>query len=95
MTNVRITEKDTTNELRKHPIHGNVELNMMNNLVDFSIVFSNASAKWLHSQTNNSLDSINLTIKSCQLTAIVGRVGAGKVLYKTNVLEMLLIRYEY
>lgn len=48
-------------------------------LNSFSLNISNASAKWRTNQTNNSINRINLTIKPCQLVAIVGAVGAGKV----------------
>ncbi|VVC32361.1 ABC transporter type 1, transmembrane domain,ABC transporter-like,P-loop containing nucleoside triphosphate [Cinara cedri] len=42
------------------------------------IVISNASAKWINDHTDNSLNNINLTVKSGRLVAIIGPVGAGK-----------------
>lgn len=46
---------------------------------DFSIVISNATAKWTDTQNDNSLENINLIIKPGRLVAIIGHVGAGKV----------------
>lgn len=43
------------------------------------IVISNATAKWTQNETENCLRHINLTVKSGQLVAIIGPVGAGKV----------------
>lgn len=40
---------------------------------------SNASAKWVHGQPENSLNDINLTVSPGRLVAIIGPVGAGKV----------------
>lgn len=48
-------------------------------LNDFGVEISNATAKWTDDQTKNSLENINLTVKSGQLAAIVGPVGSGKV----------------
>jgi len=49
---------------------------------NFRIVISNATAKWVQNETENCLRHINLTVRSGQLVAIIGPVGAGKV-YKT------------
>lgn len=46
---------------------------------DFSIVISNVTAKWTDTQTDNTIENINLTVKPGHLTAIIGPVGAGKV----------------
>lgn len=48
-------------------------------LSNFDIVISNATAKWIASQTDNSLEKINLTVERGRLVAIIGPVGAGKV----------------
>lgn len=45
----------------------------------FGIIVSNATAKWSDTQTDNSLENVNLTIESGRLVAIIGSVGAGKV----------------
>ncbi|XP_026807194.1 probable multidrug resistance-associated protein lethal(2)03659 isoform X3 [Rhopalosiphum maidis] len=45
---------------------------------DFCIVVSNITAKWTESQTDNTLENINLTVKHGHLIAIIGPVGAGK-----------------
>ncbi|XP_050059315.1 probable multidrug resistance-associated protein lethal(2)03659 isoform X2 [Aphis gossypii] len=45
---------------------------------DFSIVISNVTAKWTDTQTDNTIENINLTVKPGHLTAIIGPVGAGK-----------------
>lgn len=46
---------------------------------DLSIVVSNVTAKWTDTQTDNTIENINLTVKSGHLIAIIGPVGAGKV----------------
>jgi len=46
---------------------------------DFSIVISNITAKWTDTQTDNTIENINLTVKPGHLIAIIGPVGAGKV----------------
>lgn len=46
---------------------------------DLGIVITNATAKWTDAQTENSLESINLTVVPGRLVAIIGPVGAGKV----------------
>lgn len=43
------------------------------------IVISNATAKWIQDEIENSLRRINLTVKSGQLVTVIGPVGAGKV----------------
>lgn len=48
-------------------------------LNDFSICIFNATAKWTHAQTSNSLENINLTVESGELVIIIGPIGAGKV----------------
>ncbi|CAH1738398.1 unnamed protein product [Aphis gossypii] len=47
-------------------------------LNNFGIVISNATAKWSDSQIENTLDNINLIIRPGRLAAIIGPVGAGK-----------------
>lgn len=42
------------------------------------IKLSNATAKWLPSDRDNTLSNINLDINPGELIAIVGQVGAGK-----------------
>lgn len=46
---------------------------------DYRIIVTNASAKWIQNQLENSLNNINLTVRHGQLVAIIGPVGAGKV----------------
>lgn len=46
---------------------------------DLGITITNATAKWRASQTNNTLNHINLTVKPGRLVAVIGPVGAGKV----------------
>lgn len=48
-------------------------------LSNFGIVVSNATAKWSDTQTDNTLENINLTVRPGRLIAIIGPVGAGKV----------------
>ncbi|CAH1105143.1 unnamed protein product [Psylliodes chrysocephalus] len=45
---------------------------------DANIKIKNASAKWLKSLPDNSLDDINLDIKAGDCVAVVGGVGSGK-----------------
>lgn len=44
-----------------------------------AIVVSNATAKWTNNETVNTIENINLIVKSGGLVAIIGQVGAGKV----------------
>lgn len=53
--------------------------NIKTSLNSCGVVISNVTAKWKNNQTVNTLDNINLTVKSGSLIAIVGNVGAGKV----------------
>lgn len=46
---------------------------------NYSIVFSNVTARWTIDQVINTLDNINLTVRPGTLVAIIGQVGAGKV----------------
>lgn len=48
-------------------------------LENFGIVVSDATAKWIDTQTDNTIENLNLTVLSNKLIAIVGPVGAGKV----------------
>lgn len=43
------------------------------------INISNVTAKWIQDEIENSLRRINLTVKTGQLVAVIGPVGAGKV----------------
>lgn len=44
-----------------------------------TIVISDATAKWSHDQTENTLNGIELSVDSGHLAAIIGSVGSGKV----------------
>jgi len=57
----------------------NVNRNDTEQLSNFDIVISNATAKWSNTQSDNTLDNINLSVKPGRLAAIIGPVGAGKV----------------
>jgi len=46
---------------------------------NFGVAFSNVTAKWSVTQSNNSLENINITATPNRLVAIIGPVGAGKV----------------
>lgn len=54
------------------------------NITEFNdtngIVILNASAKWTDDQTYNTLEKINLTVRPRGLVAVIGPVGAGKVI---------------
>ncbi|KAL5236136.1 hypothetical protein ACI65C_003546 [Semiaphis heraclei] len=79
-----ITQSKTTNLLEKSSNGNGVTNNINGNLNDteelsnFGIVISNATAKWSDTQTDNTLDNINLSVKPGRLAAIIGPVGAGK-----------------
>jgi len=45
----------------------------------FCMVISKVTAKWIDSQTSNTLENISLAIKPGSLVAIIGTAGAGKV----------------
>lgn len=49
-------------------------------LRNFEIVVSDVTAKWIDTQTDNTLENLNLTVLSNKLIVIIGPVGAGKVL---------------
>lgn len=74
----------TTKE-HKNSINNSEEFNNISqhkyfeHLSNPSIVMTNATAKWTDSQTDNSIENINLTIRSGQLVIVIGPVGAGKV----------------
>lgn len=53
------------------------------------ITVLNATAKWINSQSNNSLENINLMVIPGRLVAIIGPVGAGKVYKIINNLNRL------
>jgi len=61
--------KEDTKKMYKH--------NMQ--LKNYSIIFSNVTAKWIHDTSDNSINNINLTVRSGELITIIGPVGAGKV----------------
>lgn len=81
-----INRKKTINEFEKS-IDGSSMVSNDNNsnengteqLRNFSIVISNATAKWSYTQTDNTLENIYLTVIPGRLAAIIGPVGAGKV----------------
>lgn len=50
-----------------------------------AMVISNATAKWTDTQTDNTLENINLTVRPGQLVVIIGRVGAGKVYFNHEI----------
>lgn len=68
----------------------NHELDVIDNTNDqnqsehFAIDISNASAKWISSQQDKTLNNINFTVRPGQLVAIIGSVGAGKVCIHLN-----------
>ncbi|XP_016663044.1 probable multidrug resistance-associated protein lethal(2)03659 [Acyrthosiphon pisum] len=60
------------------PNNNSSNQNDTDQLSNSGIVVSNATAKWSNTQTDNTLDNINLTVKPGRLVAIIGPVGAGK-----------------
>lgn len=55
------------------------DVNNTAQLNGYSLIVSNATAKWMKNQTVNSIEDISLTVRSDGLVAIIGPVGAGKV----------------
>jgi len=72
-----LLEKSSNGNGVTNNINGN--LNDTEQLSNFGIVISNATAKWSDTQTDNTLENINLIVKPGRLAAIIGPVGAGKV----------------
>ncbi|VVC26208.1 Hypothetical protein CINCED_3A017920 [Cinara cedri] len=66
------TDNTVNNTVKKHC---NEETEQSN---EFGIIISSATAKWTATQTENSLENINLTVIPGRLVAIIGPVGAGK-----------------
>ncbi|CAH1738402.1 unnamed protein product [Aphis gossypii] len=77
-----ISDKQTItsyNELIMYPNKKNADKKYNIELLNtFCVDISKATAKWIDNQTSNALENISLTIKSGNLVAIVGTVGAGK-----------------
>lgn len=69
---------DTTDEVFESPVEESSE---------FAIHMKNFSAKWDKSIPENCLNEISIEIKKNTLTAIIGPVGAGKVLHFVFVQE--------
>ncbi|XP_025422003.1 probable multidrug resistance-associated protein lethal(2)03659 isoform X2 [Sipha flava] len=46
--------------------------------IELGIIISNATAKWANTQSNFSIQNINLNVKPSKLVAVIGPVGAGK-----------------
>lgn len=69
-------------------IDNTYDQNQIDQLDNFSIDITNASAKWIQSQPDTTLNNIDLSIKPGQLVAIIGAVGAGKV-YKNFIRKNL------
>ncbi|KAL5236135.1 hypothetical protein ACI65C_003545 [Semiaphis heraclei] len=57
----------------------------------FCINVSNVTAKWTDSQTDNTLENINLTVSPGRLVAIIGAVGAGKSSLMQAILRELSV----
>ncbi|KAF7279494.1 hypothetical protein GWI33_007172 [Rhynchophorus ferrugineus] len=53
------------------------------------IHLNNASVKWVKSQSDNSLENINMDLESGQLAAVIGPVGSGKTTLLHSILGEL------
>lgn len=91
---LNISKTDKTNAHRKLIINiDNSIINNINNdnetalLKKYRIVVSNATAKWSEAQIDNSIENINLTIMPGRLVAIIGPVGAGKVIMHLYIIH--------
>jgi len=70
---VIITSKNLSSVNVKYNDNESPQLN------NIRIVVKNATAKWTDSQTENSLENINLTVIPGRLVVVIGQVGSGKV----------------
>lgn len=79
--NLSKINKTMTNDIETDSIDNEIykSLSMTQRTKPFGIIISNATAKWTSSQTENTLENINLNVKPGRLVAIIGPVGAGKV----------------
>lgn len=58
---------------------------LLSSVNDGGTTVSNVTAKWTDGvQTENVLENIDVTVKPGQLVAIIGPVGAGKVMFSIN-----------
>ncbi|XP_015366052.1 PREDICTED: probable multidrug resistance-associated protein lethal(2)03659 [Diuraphis noxia] len=77
-----VTSKNSNEMLNFNSDHFATNINKneegIDRLGNFGIDVSNASAKWVLNQPDNSLNNINLTVRPGRLVAIIGPVGAGK-----------------
>jgi ABC-type bacteriocin/lantibiotic exporter with double-glycine peptidase domain len=53
--------------------------------IELGIIISNATAKWANTQSNFSIQNINLNVKPSKLVAVIGPVGAGKVCISSRI----------
>lgn len=87
------SKKETTESNGiKMPIKNSKDLDIEQS-INFSLNISNASAKWIHDQPENSLNNINLTVEPGQLVTIIGPVGTGKV-GKIIIIIIIIVKNE-
>lgn len=55
---------------------------------NLAVVMRNVTSKWIDTQAENTLENIDLTVKSGNLIAVIGNVGAGKVY---NIISYIIL----
>ncbi|KAJ8954548.1 hypothetical protein NQ318_000782 [Aromia moschata] len=69
--------------------HADVKSIQPNKLINVGINLKNVSVKWVNSLSENTLDHVSFSAKSCQLVAVVGPVGGGKTTLLHAILKEL------
>ena len=54
-------------------------------LQDCCLVVAGVTAKWSNTTEDNTLNDVSFSVKAGELLAVVGPVGAGKVILKTSL----------
>lgn len=88
----RLKATNSTNSAGKIVINNAPATNEVDKSKNLGIVISNATAKWTDTQTEHTLSNINLIGRPGRLIAVIGPIGAGKVLTPIPKLNIIHIR---
>ncbi|XP_060850029.1 probable multidrug resistance-associated protein lethal(2)03659 isoform X2 [Rhopalosiphum padi] len=88
-TNVNSNRKIIYTNDNLTPINKICNDNETTQLNNIGVVVNNATAKWSDTQTENSLENINLTVIPGRLVGVIGPVGAGKSSLLQAILQEL------
>lgn len=72
-------DANNINGVDKIVFNGSAPSNDAKQSKDLEIIISNATAKWKNTNTENTLENINLIAKPGRLITVIGPIGAGKV----------------